>query len=149
MKKFRLALIALVSLAGCEASVQSRPAGYARYEPAPAPAYRPAPGRPAAPDGRWITLADRYSAESNRQYIAIKGQDAFRRIRIEADRGAPVIRQVAIEFADTRDTQVVKLDARIAPGQGQTIDLNGGRRPVQRIVVYTDGGPGSYSVFGV
>lgn len=138
----RLALFAFItSLAGaCTASVSSDPA-YPRSGPGP---------RAERVQTRWVTLADRYSADSNRQQIAIRGQDAFRRIRIEGSRGAPVIKQVAIEFADTRDTQVIRMDERLAPGQGRTIDLNGGRRPVQRIIIYT--APeygGSYSVYGV
>jgi hypothetical protein len=136
-----LVSLAIPAIAGCEASVQTQP-GYVRYEPRPGPAPQPAT--------RWVTLASGYSADSNRQDINVMGQDAFRKIRIEAQRGAPVIKQVAIEFADDRgNPQVVKLDSRLPAGESQTIDLAGGRRPIQRIIVYS--APeygGSYSVFG-
>lgn len=143
MKRLVLITTIIAGAAGCEGSVQTTQPTYARYEPAPRPM------RPVQ-TSRWVTLADRNSAESNRQFINVHGQDAFRQIRVEAARGTPVIKQVAIEFADDiGNPQVVRLDARLPPGQGQTIDLNGGRRPIQRIIVYT--APeygGSYSVFG-
>jgi hypothetical protein len=140
----RLVLLTIIAgTVGCEGSVQTAQPTYARYEPAPRPV------RPV--ETRWVTLADRNSADSNRQFINIHGRDAFRQIRVEAARGTPVIKQVAIEFADDiGNPQVVRIDSRLPPGQGQTIDLNGGRRPIQRIIVYT--APeygGSYSVFGV
>jgi len=105
---------------------------------------------PTRVESSWVMLADRNTVDSNRQFINVRGQDAFRKIRIEAAGGAPVIKQVAIEFADEiGNPQVVRLDQRMPAGQGQTIDLNGGRRPIQRIIVYTE--PqygGTYSVFG-
>jgi hypothetical protein len=144
----RLALIASIlgtlAIGGCEAGVRTGPSYASPAEPAPVAQ----PGRVAAT--RWVTLADRTSADSNRQFINIEGRDAYRQIRIEANRGAPIIKQIAIEFADERgNPQVIRMDARLPAGEGQTIDLNGGRRPVQRIIVYTEPGGGSYSVFGV
>jgi len=137
----RLALFtSILALGACQGSAGIRTGGptYAASSPAP------------VETSRWVTLADHNSVDGNRQFINVRGQDAFRKIRIEASRGAPVIKQVAIEFSDDRgNTQVVRMDARLSAGQGQTIDLNGGRRPVQRIIVYTE--PqfgGSYSVFG-
>src|SRR5688500_5213969 len=45
--------------------------------------------------GRWIPLAQRYSADTNRQFINMRGKGGrFSRLRIEADRGAPVLNQV-------------------------------------------------------
>jgi hypothetical protein len=144
----RLPIIAsLISVAalgmGCEGSVRTGPA-YTAAEPAPV--YRT--GRVTT---RWVTLGDRLSADSNRQFINIGGRDAYRQIRIEAQRGAPVIKQVAVEFADDiGNPQVIRVDARLPAGEGQTIDLSGGRRPVQRIIVYTEPSfGGAYTVFGV
>jgi len=138
----RLALFAsLLAVGACEGSAGIRTGG-----PTYAGASSPAPVQ----ESRWVTLAEHNSVDGNRQFINVRGQDAFRKIRIEASGGAPVIKQVAIEFSDDRgNAQVVRMDARLSAGQGQTIDLNGGRRPVQRIIVYTE--PqfgGSYSVFG-
>jgi hypothetical protein len=137
-------LVLLVTLAGIAASM-----GCTASVRAGDPAYAREPTRVQRVDTRWVTIADRYSADSNRQFINLRGQEAYRRIRIEASRGAPVIKQVGIEYADSRDTQVIRIDERLAPGQGRTIDLHGGRRPIQRIIVYTQ--PeygGAYSVYG-
>ncbi|HEU0036503.1 MAG TPA: hypothetical protein VFQ53_38085 [Kofleriaceae bacterium] len=143
MKRIGLLLaVALGGGFGCEASVQSRPA-YATYQTAPAHQHQPA--RFAE---RWVTLGDRLSADDHRQFINLLGRGEFRAIRVEAVRGAPVINQVAIEFSDGQ-TQVVKMNSRIPPGAGQTIDLNGGARQINRIIVYSEPGyGGAYSVFG-
>jgi len=134
-----LAAIIAIAAFGCEAGVttQTRPV----YTPPPAV---------AAPQTSWVTIADHEVANSHKQQIVTRGE-AFRKIRIEAESGAPVIKQVAIEYSDDPgNTQVVKLEQRLPAGQGQTIDLDGaGRRPVKRIIVYTDESyGGSYSLLG-
>jgi len=98
--------------------------------------------------GRWIPLARMFSAETRRQDIDLRGQvGRFNRLRVEAERGAPVINEVAILYLD-RDTQVVRLDVRLPRGAGEIIRLEG--RRIQRIIVYADPGyGGSYSVYGV
>ena len=97
--------------------------------------------------GRWTALARGFSAQTNRQFIPVRGQQ-LRKLRIEADRGAPVIAKIAIEFRDGT-SQAVDLDMRLARGTGEVIDLNGGVRRVQRIIVYADPrSRGSYSVYG-
>jgi hypothetical protein len=96
--------------------------------------------------GRWVMLADRYSANAKRQFINLRGRSGFDRLRIEAARGTPVINQVAIEYTDG-NVQKVRLDARLPQGAGQVIRLN--RQPIQRIIVYSEPGyGGQYSVFG-
>jgi hypothetical protein len=97
---------------------------------------------------RWVPLAYQYSAGTNKQNIKLQGKGGrFDRIRVEADRGAPVINQVAIEYLDG-NTQVIKLNARLPRGAGEVIRLNGDRR-INRIVVYTEPGfGGAYSVYG-
>lgn len=97
---------------------------------------------------RWVPLAWRYSADSNRQFINLRGRGGrFTKLRIEADRGAPVINQVAIEYLDGV-TQKVRLDTRLPRGAGEVIRLNG-RSRIQRIIVYTEPGyRGQYSVYG-
>src|SRR5438045_3148483 len=50
--------------------------------------------------GRWFPLATRYSANEHRQFINIRGAERLDKLRIEADRGAPVINQIAIQYTD-------------------------------------------------
>lgn len=97
--------------------------------------------------GRWVPLARGYSARTERQFIYGNGE-RFRRLRVEAVRGEPTIVKVAVEFADGT-AQAVDLDMRLAPGEGEVIDLNGGDRRIKRVIVYTDpNSRGAYSVFG-
>jgi hypothetical protein len=97
--------------------------------------------------GRWMSLARGYSARSERQFIMVRGE-RLSKLRIEADRGAPVIQKIAIEFGNG-SMQAVELDMRLRRGTGEVIDLNGDTRRVRRIIVYTDGASrGSYSVYG-
>jgi len=109
----------------------------------------PARAEPGPEDTRWVTIADRYSAQSDRQSINVRGGE-FRTLRLEAMTGSPLVHKVVIEFMGDSNVQVIEVNARIPSGiQGRVIDLNGGRRQVNRIVVYTD--PkygGSYSIFG-
>jgi hypothetical protein len=97
--------------------------------------------------GRWQPLARAYSSRTDRQFIPVRGQQ-FRKLRVEAVRGAPVIQKIAIEFMN-RTTQAVDLDMRLTRGEGEVIDLNGGERRINRIIVYTDPrSRGSYSIYG-
>src|SRR5262249_26249545 len=81
--------------------------------------------------GRWMTLARAYSAQSQRQFIAVRGE-RLSKLRVEGVRGAPVIQKIAIEFRDG-SSQAVDLDMRLPRGTGEVIDLNGGVRRVNRI----------------
>jgi hypothetical protein len=97
--------------------------------------------------GRWVPIARGYSASTDRAFIKLRGEP-FRRIRIEAVRGRPVIQKIAIEFQN-RETQAVDLDMRLRRGEGEVIDLHGGERRINRIIVYTDPrSRGSYTVYG-
>ena len=97
--------------------------------------------------GRWQALARGYSARTQRQFIPVRGE-RLSKLRIEADRGAPVIEKIAIEFGNG-EGQAVDLNMRLHRGTGEVIDLNGRERRVQRIIVYTDGrSRGSYSIYG-
>lgn len=139
----RMLLIAgLTALGGCEAQVQTRPI-YSTTQPGYAeptvvernPRFRE----------NWVTLADRYSAQTDRQFIVLRGNE-LRKIRVEAVGGAPVIEQVAIEYTNG-NTQKVPINARLPRGEAQVIDVN--HEPINRIIVYSN--PkygGSYSVFG-
>jgi hypothetical protein len=91
--------------------------------------------------GRWVPLAQHYSADARRQFINLRGRGEFRFLRIQAERGAPVINQVAIQYVDG-NTQKVRLDARLPRGAGEVIRLN--RHPFNRSC--TEPGYGAYSV---
>jgi hypothetical protein len=99
--------------------------------------------------GRWVTLADDYSAGTDKQSIAVNGRGGrFGKIRVQATRGAPVIHKIAIEYLGDPNVQAVEMNRRLAPGSGETIRLNGSRR-INRIVVYTEPSyRGAYSIFG-
>jgi hypothetical protein len=135
----RAAIPLLLAAAGCVGTVETRP-GYSGN--APSSTYH---------TGRfhesWVTLADHFSAQTDRQFINLRGNGGeFTRLRVEAVGGAPVIQQVAIEYANGT-TQKVPVNARLPDGEAQVIDVNGA--PINRIVVYAD--PrfgGAYSVFG-
>jgi hypothetical protein len=97
--------------------------------------------------GRWTPLASRFSASANRQFINVRGAERLDKLRIEADRGTPVIKQIAIEYTDG-NTQKVRFDERLPAGAGEVIRLNPDQ-PIQRIIVYTEPGyGGQYSVYG-
>ena len=98
--------------------------------------------------GRWTPLATNNSARTDRQFITVGNHGRFRKIRIEATRGEPIIKKIAIEFGD-RSVQAVEYDGPMPRGTGEVIDLNGDTRRINRIIVYTDrGSRGSYSVYG-
>lgn len=96
----------------------------------------------------WVTLAYDYSGRSQRQFINLRGRGGrFSVLRIEGERGAPVINQIAIQYLDG-DVQKVRLDARLPAGEGEVIQLDG-RRRIQRVIVYTHPGyRGTYSLYG-
>ena len=97
--------------------------------------------------GRWMTLARSYTTQGQRQFIHVNGQ-RLSKLRVEATRGAPVIQKIAIEFGDG-SSQAVDLDMRLRRGEGEVIDLNGGVRRVERIIVYADPRTrGAYSLYG-
>lgn len=97
---------------------------------------------------RWVPLARGYTARTDRQFIHVGGTGRYRKLRIEAVRGEPVILQIAVEFMD-KTTQVVKYRESLPAGSGEVIDLNGGDRRIKRIIVYTDPySRGAYSVYG-
>jgi len=98
--------------------------------------------------GRWVPLMRRTDADNGRQFIEVAGRGGrLDKLRIESDRGTPLIKRVAIEYRNgTRE--VLRVDATLSRGHGQVIDLQGKKR-VSRIVVITDPRfDGVYSVYG-
>jgi hypothetical protein len=105
--------------------------------------------------GGWEPLAERYEANSQRQDIVLgPNSRPFHRIRIEGVEGRPKIDRVVIEFGsgpkEYRTRQVVNLYRPLDGGnRARDIEVNGGERQINRIIVYAD--PrfgGEYSVFG-
>lgn len=145
-----LTLILGTALMGCEARIQTEPV-YATTRPAPPPppVTTTRPERPP-PQAGWVTLAESYSADSERQFINLLGRGGeFRRLRIEGVRGEPMITRIAIEYMD-RDMQVVDLNERLSRGEDEVIQLHGRGQRINRIIVYTDPvrGRGRYTVYG-
>jgi hypothetical protein len=105
--------------------------------------------------GGWEPLAERYQGSSVRQDIELAPNSRpFHRIRIEAVEGRPKIDKVVIEFGSGpkqyRTRQIVNLYRPLEGyNRARDIEVNGGERQINRIVVYAD--PrfgGEYSVFG-
>jgi hypothetical protein len=93
---------------------------------------------------RWVTLASGY-ASTYRQNIHLRGEN-FDRLRIEAVRGRPVIRQVNVIYANGT-SQVIRMNAQLQYGSGEVLRLN--RMPIRRIVIFAD--PryrGAYALYG-
>lgn len=131
----RLALLFATLLGACAGTIESQPAYVA------SPSYG---GRVTT---RWVTLADRYSGATPSQQILTRGMGDFRRIRIEGAGGAPVIDHVTIDY-ENQPPQIVPVQARLTPGQGKTIPLNGDGA-VKRVIVYSDPAYGGrYNVYG-
>ena len=101
-------------------------------------------------EGRWSVIADRYAATSPRQFIDMtQTGERFRRLRMDAVRGAPFIHKVVIEFRDG-STQVVQVERPLSrrANDSLTFALNGNGL-LQRIIVYSEPTNfGTYSIFG-
>jgi hypothetical protein len=97
--------------------------------------------------GRWTTLARANSASGRREFWVGQG-NRYHTFRLEGLRGNPMISKIAINFANGQ-TQVVQLNASLAGGAGEVIDLQGNDRKVLRIVVYAEPrSRGTYAIFG-
>lgn len=97
--------------------------------------------------GRWVPLITGVPARTGRQFIQVRG-GRFSALRIESVAGEPVIQKIAIEFRN-RTGQAMELWEPFPAGTGQVIDLVGGERRIDRIIIYTDPrSAGAYSVYG-
>jgi len=98
--------------------------------------------------GRWVSLAQGVNSQGSRQFITVGANARFRKLRVEGVRGEPVLLKIVVEFADTTG-QSVDYREVLPRGEGEVIDLNGGDRRINRIIVYTDPhSRGTYSVYG-
>jgi hypothetical protein len=129
------------------------------YRTLPAPAHRPAPAptyRGGWYSGSWnggwndrrdwsrpayrgpVTLASGVTVSNDGRTFINVGRHAgrFGRLEINAESGRTFIKQVYVQFDNGQEQVVRNLDARLGRNQTVTIDLDGGRRAIRRIVVY-------------
>ncbi len=99
-------------------------------------------------ESRWMTLSRATPARQGRDTVTLRGPDRrIDRLKIEADRGAPRIRRVIVQYAN-REVERLPVDVQLARGQQQIIQLDRDRR-VARITVETDPRfAGAYSLYG-
>jgi hypothetical protein len=105
------------------------------------------------PRGQWVELADNVQNDRQRVFIPVGRQAGrFEKVLFDVDRGSVLVRQIVVQFANGRD-QRIRVDRYIGARQGGlVIDLNGRRRAIQRVIVYTEPGyrrynRGTYSVY--
>jgi hypothetical protein len=88
-------------------------------------------------DGRhWVALTEPTRIDSGREFINFGTDGArFSQIKLFNNRGSSHIQQIAIEFVGG-GTQKVVLNQMLTSSNPITIDLTGGFRPINRIIVY-------------
>jgi hypothetical protein len=95
-------------------------------------------GRPLPPVYRPVTLASGLTfANDGRKFITVGSQAGrFETIQISAASGRTFIKQVYVQFDNGQEQVVRNLDRTLAGNQSLTLDLDGNRRSIRRIVVY-------------
>jgi hypothetical protein len=104
------------------------------YEPS-APVYR---GRPMPQQFRSVILAaGMHFANDGRSFITVgSNHGRFGTLQISAAGGRTFIKQVYVQFENGQEQVLRNLDATLVGSQALTLDLDGGRRAIRRIVVY-------------
>jgi hypothetical protein len=94
-------------------------------------------GHRLPPVFRPVVLANGLSLNGGRSFIAVGAQQGrFGTLQISGATGRTFIKQVFVQF-DNGQTQIIRnLDRTLTPNQGLTVDLDGNRRAIARIVVY-------------
>lgn len=92
---------------------------------------------PLPPVYRPVTLASELRLPGNGQTIINAGAQLgrFGTLQITATSGRVFVRQVYVQFADGERQIVRNLDRTLTGGERLTLDLDGGRRAIRRIVV--------------
>jgi hypothetical protein len=87
---------------------------------------------------RPVTLAtNMHFANDGRTFIKVGPQQGrFGTLQISAERGRTFIKQVYVEFDNGQGQVIRNLDRTLAGNQTLTLDLDGNRRSIARIVVY-------------
>ena len=117
-----------------------------RPEPIPQPIVQPIDyreggvwrgGHRLPPVYRPVVLANSLSLNRGRSFITVGAQQGrFATLQISGATGRTFIKQVFVQF-DNGQTQIVRnLDRTLTPNQALTVDLDGNRRAIARIVVY-------------
>ena len=116
-----------------------------------APAAQPAPtqvyyrdrpiawhGQPLPQVYRPVTLATSMRfANDGRSFITVGGGlGRFGKLQISAAGGRTFIKQVYVQFENGQEQVLRDLDATLVGNQTLSLDLDGGRRAIRRIVVY-------------
>jgi hypothetical protein len=101
---------------------------------------RPAPwgGNRLPPVYRPVTLAsEMHFANDGRTFITVGSQAGqFQKLDISSATGRTFIKQVYVEFDNGQQQVLRNLDRTLVGSECLTLDLDGGRRSIRRIVVY-------------
>lgn len=122
-------------------------AGYpapAGYEPARYPSQDPGYDQPRWGGARFrrpVMLASDVQFDGRgRRFISVGPQAGrFARLELKAQQGRTFIKQVYVQFDDGQEQVVRDIDRVVSRRNGLTLDLDGGRRAIRRIVVYGEG----------
>ena len=112
-------------------------------QPAPRPIYRNwNGGHTLPPVYRPVTLASGlHFANNGRTFISVGSQAGqFGTLQISAAGGRTLIKQVYVQFANGQEQVIRNLDRTLSGNESLTLDLDGGRRNISRIVVYGNAG---------
>jgi len=85
-----------------------------------------------------VTLASGLSFNGeDRKFITVGAQAGlFGKLELNADGGRTFIKQVYVQFADGQEQVIRNLDRTLTGNESLTLDLDGNRRAIRRIVVY-------------
>lgn len=152
------AIIASLVLGSSSLAVAA-PAVQSSYRPAP-PVYTTYPSH-----GGWTTMPAQIQMPvslasgltfqgQGRKLISVGAQAGrFGKLEINAANGRTHIQQVYIQFANGQEQVIRNLNRTLAPGECLTLDLDGNKRSIKRIMVYGSDlqtrwrrAPGSFSV---
>lgn len=95
-------------------------------------------GHTLPPVYRTVTLASAQRfGNDGRTFIPVGSQAGqFRTLQISGAGGRTFIKQVFVQFGNGQTQVIRNLDRTLTAGQSLTLDLDGGRRNISRIVVY-------------
>jgi hypothetical protein len=99
-------------------------------------------GRKLPPVYRPVTLASGLSfAGDGRKFITVGAQAGrFETLQISAAGGRTFLQQVYVQFDNGQEQVIRNLDRTLIGNESVTLDLDGGRRAIRRIVVYGNDG---------
>ncbi|HEU4732530.1 MAG TPA: hypothetical protein VFT22_31765 [Kofleriaceae bacterium] len=117
------------------------PAAEPAYEPTYEPIAQPVwngGGHTLPPVYRPVTLASALRfGRDGRTFIPVGSRAGqFRTLEISGAGGRTFIKQVFVQFGNGQTQVIRNLDRMLTAGQSLTLDLDGGRRNISRIVVY-------------